>query len=106
MKVGNMLLCASVCLVLGSLANATGTNDRLFYQRPAKIWEETLPLGNGRLGMMTDSGTQHEHITLNEISMWSGCEADYRNPEAASCLPEIRSLLFEGKNAEAQALMY
>ena len=106
MKVGNMLLCASVCLVLSSLANATGTDDRLFYRRPAKIWEETLPLGNGRLGLMTDSGTQHEHITLNEISMWSGCEADYRNPEAASCLPEIRSLLFEGKNAEAQALMY
>lgn len=106
MKVGNMLLCASVCLVLGSLANATGTDDRLFYRRPAKIWEETLPLGNGRLGLMTDSGTQHEHITLNEISMWSGCEADYRNPEAASCLPEIRSLLFDGKNAEAQALMY
>lgn len=106
MKVGNMLLCASVCLVLGSLANATGTDDRLFYRRPAKIWEETLPLGNGRLGLMTDSGTQHEHITLNEISMWSGCEADYRNPEAPSCLPEIRSLLFEGKNAEAQALMY
>ena len=106
MKVGNMLLCASVCLVLGSLANATGTDDRLFYRRPAKIWEETLPLGNGRLGLMTDSGTRHEHITLNEISMWSGCEADYRNPEASSCLPEIRSLLFEGKNAEAQALMY
>lgn len=106
MKVGNMLLCASVCLFLGSLANATGTDDRLFYRRPAKIWEETLPLGNGRLGLMTDSGTRHEHITLNEISMWSGCEADYRNPEAASCLPEIRSLLFEGKNAEAQALMY
>lgn len=106
MKVGNMLLCASVCLVLGSLANATGTDDRLFYRRPAKIWEETLPLGNGRLGLMTDSGTRHEHITLNEISMWSGCEADYRNPEAASFLPEIRSLLFEGKNAEAQALMY
>ena len=106
MKVGNMLLCAYVCLVLGSLANATGTDDRLFYRRPAKIWEETLPLGNGRLGLMTDSGTRHEHITLNEISMWSGCEADYRNPEAASCLPEIRSLLFEGKNAEAQALMY
>lgn len=106
MKVGNMLLCASVCLVLGTLANATGTDDRLFYRRPAKIWEETLPLGNGRLGLMTDSGTRHEHITLNEISMWSGCEADYRNPEAASCLPEIRSLLFEGKNAEAQALMY
>lgn len=106
MKVGNILLCASICLVLGSLANATGTDDRLFYRRPAKIWEETLPLGNGRLGLMTDSGTRHEHITLNEISMWSGCEADYRNPEAASCLPEIRSLLFEGKNAEAQALMY
>ena len=72
----------------------------------AAIWEETLPLGNGRLGMMPDGGILREHIVLNEISLWSGMEADYSNPDASKSLPAIRQLLFEGKNREAQELMY
>ena len=43
---------------------------------------------------------------LNEISLWSGSESDYRNSEASKSLPAIRQLLFEGKNLEAQELMY
>lgn len=82
------------------------TDQTLWYDEPAAQWEETLPLGNGRLGMMPDGGVAKEHIVLNEISMWSGSEADYRNPQAAESLPEIRRLLFEGKNKEAQELMY
>ncbi len=78
----------------------------LWYDEPAEIWEETLPLGNGRLGMMPDGGTGHETVVLNEISMWSGSEADYGNPEAAESLSEIRRLLIEGRNAEAQRVMY
>lgn len=81
-------------------------NHRLYFTAPATIWEETFPLGNGRLGMMPDGGIQSEHIVLNEISLWSGMEADYGNPEAAKSLPEIQQLLFEGKNREAQELMY
>ncbi|WP_373732623.1 glycoside hydrolase N-terminal domain-containing protein [Bacteroides heparinolyticus] len=78
----------------------------LYYTAPASIWEETLPLGNGRLGMMPDGGVRREHIVLNEISLWNGSEADYGNPDAAKSLPAIRRLLFEGKNREAQELMY
>ena len=85
---------------------AYGVNDRLYYRAPAAIWEETLPLGNGRLGMMPDGGVSREHIVLNEISMWSGSESDYQNPDAAKSLPEIRRLLSKGKNAEAQEIMY
>ena len=78
----------------------------LWYDEPAGIWEETLPLGNGRLGMMPDGGISEERIVLNEISMWSGCEVDYANPDAAESLPEIRDLLLKGRNAEAQEVMY
>lgn len=81
-------------------------SHRLWYTQPAAIWEETLPLGNGRLGMMPDGGITHERVVLNEISMWSGSESDYGNPDAAHSLPCIRQLLFEGKNREAQELMY
>lgn len=85
---------------------ADSCNHRLYYTSPATIWEETLPLGNGRLGMMPDGGIEQEHIVLNEISLWSGMEADYGNPEASRSLPAIQQLLFEGKNKEAQELMY
>ena len=81
-------------------------NHQLYYTAPATIWEETLPLGNGRLGMMPDGGVDREHIVLNEISLWSGMEADYCNPDASRSLPAIQQLLFEGKNKEAQELMY
>ena len=47
-----------------------------------------------------------EHVILNEISMWSGCEYDYSNPDAAKSLPTIRQLLLEGRKDEAQKVMY
>lgn len=99
------LLAVSSLLCAAGLP-ADSCNHQLYYTAPASIWEETLPLGNGRLGMMPDGGIHREHIVLNEISLWSGMEADYSNPEAAKSLPAIRQLLFEGKNLEAQRLMY
>ena len=64
---------------------------KLWYTRPAERWEETLPLGNGRLGMMPDGGVVQETIVLNDITMWSGSFQDTRNPEALKYLPEIRT---------------
>ena len=94
-------------------ANAAGSNrfdgltdHVLWYTSPAIEWEETLPLGNGRLGLMPDGNTENETVLLNEISMWSGSEVDYSNPLAARSLPEIRQLLIDGRNREAQDLMY
>jgi alpha-L-fucosidase 2 len=78
----------------------------LWYNHSAKIWEEAVPLGNGRLGAMPDGGIYHENITLNEIFLWSGSEENTANPEAIQYLPQIRELLLDGKNVEAQALMF
>ena len=81
-------------------------NEQLFYNLPARIWEETLPLGNGHLGMMPDGGIDQERIVLNEITMWSGSEFDNSNPKASESLSTIRELLIEGRNKEAQELIY
>ena len=79
----------------------------LLFDKPAAIWEQTLPLGNGRIGMMPDGATDNEHIVLNDITMWSGSEdPEALNPEAINYLPQIRELLLQGKNAEAQQMMY
>jgi alpha-L-fucosidase 2 len=77
----------------------------LYYTKPAKVWEECLPLGNGRLGMMPDGGVENEHIVLNDITLWSGSPQDANNYGAYKRLPEIRQLLLEGKNDEAQAII-
>ena len=83
----------------------SGLPLRLWYDKPARIWEETLPLGNGHLGMMPDGGIQEENIVLNDITLWSGSPQDANNYDAYKSLPRIRQLLLEGKNDSAQALV-
>ena len=74
------------------------------FDSPAEIWEETLPLGNGRLGAMPYGGINEEKIILNEETMWKGSEWDPSNRDAKKWLPIIRQKLLEGDNIEAQKL--
>lgn len=76
----------------------------MLYDRPAEVWVEALPLGNGRLGAMVFGGAGEERIQFNEDSLWSGGPQDADNPEALEKLPEVRRLLFEGKVEEAEKL--
>ena len=97
-----------ICLVLGLLLfGAVQASDwKYYFEKPASIWEETVPLGDGRIGLMPWGGVEREQVILNEITMWSGQKQDADNPDAYKHLADIRRLLFEGKNDEAQALMY
>lgn len=78
---------------------------QLWYDRPATMWEETLPLGNGRLGMMPDGGVVSEKIVLNDITLWSGSEQDPNNYDAYKSVERIQRLLLEGRNDEAEQLV-
>ncbi len=77
----------------------------LYYEKPAGRWEETICLGNGRLGAMVWGGPGEEKLGLNEDSLWSGYERDRTNPEAFERLQEARRLIFQGKTAEAEELI-
>ena len=90
----------------GCQKHSTKEPWNLTYTAPAQIWEECFPLGNGHLGMMPDGGIDKETIVLNDITLWSGAPNDDSNPLALESLPEIQRLLKEGKNDEAQNLMY
>ena len=84
---------------------ATAQTDlKLHYERPAQVWEEALPLGNGRVGAMVFGDPQHDAFQLNEETVWGGSPYNNVNPAAAAALPEIRRLIFEGRNREAQEL--
>ncbi len=78
---------------------------QLWYDKPAKAWEETLPLGNGRLGMMPDGGVATEKIILNDITLWSGSPQDPNNYDAHKSVGEIQKLLLQGRNDEAEKLV-
>ena len=61
-------------------------------------------MGNGRLGAMVFGRVVDDRLPINEISLWDGHPRDTTNPEALANLPEVRRLLFAGKNEEATAL--
>ena len=84
-----------------SVVQVFGQNLKMWYSKDAKRWEESLPLGNGWIGMMPNGNPKSESIVLNEISMWSGSAEDPNNYNAYKSVKTIQQLLFEGKNDEA-----
>jgi len=77
----------------------------LWYDLPASRFYESAPLGNGRIGAMVFGGVEEDRIVLNESSVWSGSPQNADREGASAALPEIRKLLLEGKNPEAEALV-
>lgn len=85
---------------------ASATSDlTLWYSKPAEAWVEALPVGNSRMGAMIFGGIDQERIQLNDETFWAGRPHNNNNPEGLSHLAEIRSLIFEGKEKEAEQLI-
>ncbi len=85
-----------------SLNVSAGQVHKLWYDTPAQVWTEALPLGNGRLGAMVYGNPANEQIQLNEETIWAGRPNNNANPEAREWIPKIQKLVFEGKYREAQ----
>src|SRR3982750_3165308 len=100
-------LAAIVCLLTltAPLPRAQNAPDlKLWYDKPAERWIEALPIGNGRLAAMVFGGAAEEHLQFNEEHVWPGQPREYQHEGAVKYLPQIRQLLAEGKQAEAEAL--
>lgn len=76
-------------------------NTILWYDKPAEIFKEALPVGNGRLGAMVLGKTAEERIVLNEDTIWTGAPVVPRSLHGPKALPKIRQLVFDGKYNEA-----
>jgi alpha-L-fucosidase 2 len=96
--------CLLLLAPLATPALAADTPLRLWYERPAATWVESLPIGNGRLGAMVFGDPRRERLALNEDTLWSGSPKEWNNPEAMAWLPKVREALFAGRYAEAEAL--
>jgi alpha-L-fucosidase 2 len=81
-------------LVFCSMDGYGQATDVLWYKMPAKHFEETLVLGNGKMGASVFGGMESDKIYLNDATLWSGEPVDPNmNPEAYKNLPAIREAL-------------
>ena len=71
----------------------TSQDLMLWYDAPARIWEEALPLGNGSLGAMVFGNPLNEVYQLNEETLWSGPSEERNNPLGPAALPKIREAI-------------
>jgi alpha-L-fucosidase 2 len=105
MRTGKILLLLAICSQFIALCNAQTDNKlKIWYKRPAAVWEEALPIGNGRLGAMIYGAPGVDHIQFNEETLWTGEPHDYSHTGAYQSLDRIRELLWEGKQKEAETL--
>jgi alpha-L-fucosidase 2 len=77
----------------------------LWYDRPAQVWTEALPVGNGRLGAMVFGDPRQERIQLNEDTVWGGGPYDPSSSTAFDAYAKARELIFAGKQKEANDLI-
>ena len=67
----------------------------LQYDKPATYFEESLPIGNGKLGALVYGGTDDNIIYLNDITLWTGKPVDRNlDADAHKWIPAIREALF------------
>src|SRR6185295_18734561 len=95
---------ALAILAAGAAAVAQPSPITLWYDKPAELWTDALPVGNGRMGAMIFGGTARERIQFNESTVWTGEPHDYSHKGAAQSLAKIRELLWAGKQKEAEDL--
>ena len=68
---------------------------KLWYNSPAEFFEESMPIGNGRLGALVYGGTDDNVIQFNDITFWTGKPVNRNDDEGAhKWIPEIRKALF------------
>ena len=96
-----------ICLTLtGNLcAKTVNWENRMWYSKPAAWWLEALPIGNSRMGAMVYGGTDKEEIQLNEETFWSGGPHNNNSTTSLQHLQEVRDLIFQGKEKEAEGVI-
>ena len=108
MKTKQLLSFAFLLFFLFSLRYTDAQQDgklKMWYNKPAKVWNEALPIGNGRLAAMIFGDPVNEKIQLNEGTFWSGGPSRNDNTDALGALSTIRQLIFSGNYSNVESLV-
>lgn len=101
----------AVALVLGLIVPAVsgavqGEYDmKIWFDEPGTGRNETLALGNGRIGALVYGGVADEHLQFSEETLWANGPDSKNRPGAKEAFEEARRLLLQGKHEEAQRLI-
>lgn len=79
--------------------------NQLFYTKKAKFFEESLPVGNGRIGGLVFGNTKTERIALNEDTLWSGYPKDFNKKDAYKFLPDVQKAIFDKDYKKAKDII-
>lgn len=96
------LTLATAAIPAAAAPGKKGNSHILWYDKPATMWTEALPIGNSRLGAMVYGTPAADRLQLNEETIWAGRPNNNANPEAKEYLPKVRELVWQGKYKEAQ----
>jgi alpha-L-fucosidase 2 len=85
--------------------SSDNAHGELCFAEPAAVWEDALPVGNGRLGVMVHGGFPVERLCFNEDTFWSG-PGDTVPPDVApEVLAGVRALVSAGRFVEAGRML-
>lgn len=105
MKVRTSVVIFSLSLFcLGPIKAQDKNNLKLWYNKPAHLWNEALPIGNGRIAAMVFGDPKNEKLQLNEATFWSGGPSRNDNEEGAKVLDSVRYYLFNKEYKKAEQL--
>ncbi len=100
-----LLLFVQIVLIIPLFAQPSfNPATYLWYNTPAKKWDEAIPIGNGRLGAMVFGNYGEERIQLNESTYWSGGPYSTVVKGGYKVLPQIQADVFKGNYLEAHNL--
>ncbi len=106
MKSSQILLATAFFLIAGCSPDRPVTTYQLWYEQPATYFEETLVMGNGKMGASIFGGVEVDSIYLNDLTLWSGEPLDLNeNPDAHEYVPLVRAALEKEDYREADRLI-
>ena len=93
----------SILIHVNSFGQGAEKNPmKLWYNQPASIWEEALPIGNGHIGAMVFGNPTKEHLQINHDEFWSGSPyTNYNRHAGPKALDTIRRMITDGKYGDA-----
>ncbi len=93
-----LLLAIFLCVILSACQQKeSGVQEKklvLWYDEPTEHFEQSLVLGNGKVGASVFGGVTSDKIYLNDATLWAGEPVDPNmNPDAHTYIPKIREAL-------------
>ena len=80
---------------------------KLWYNQPARAFEESLPIGNGKLGALIYGSADKDSLYLNDITLWTGTPVNQNEGgDAYKWIPKIREALFKEDYKTADSLQH